>query len=179
MPQGKAIKGTRHVRLIARDGTGQTVLIADWDGEVTISELRPGLVQTETLRARGRIVGYVETDETPPTFEVTTHLRNYSGAIRDVACGLIAANLLDVLQRRGACSAWVSTLDPCLGSDYCVDLVFEIDGPTLGDPSIHTVELLACKQTGGDLALAVTGSTITAQIEARGGIDGDIAMLLG
>jgi hypothetical protein len=178
MPQGKAIKGTRHVRLYARDGTGQTVDIVDWSGEVTISEVRPGLVQTETLRGRGRILGYLETDETEPTFEITTWLRNFSGSIRDASCGVVAANLIDVLQRRGACAGWTSTLDPCKGSDYCVDLIFEIDGPTLGDPSTHTVELLACKQTGGDVALAVTGGTLVAQVTARGGIDGDISMLL-
>ena len=178
MPNGKTIKGTRHVKLTARDGTGALIELVDWSGEVTISEIRPGLVQTETLRARGKIVGYVETDETPPTFEITTWLRNFSGAIRDTSCGEVAANLLDVLQKRGAASGWTSTLDPCLGSDYCIDLIFEIDGPTLGDPSIHKVELLACKQTGGDLSLQVTGSQIVAQIEARGGIDGDISILL-
>lgn len=179
MPPGKAVKGTRYMTITAVDGVGNRVLIADWNGESTISNLRPDLVAEETIRGRGRILGYVATEEQVPTFEITTHMRNFSGAIRDADCGLIVANLHDVLLRRGAASSFVTTASPCQGSFYAVDLELKIDGPSLGDPAEHLITLKACKAVDGSLGLAVAGNTQTATVEVRGGITGNLSLLFG
>ena len=180
MPQGKTIKNSRNGSLIARDGAGNTVVLVDDSGEFTLAGLRPSLLETSTLRSRGEIVGYVGGDEQEPTVELTTWMRNFTGTIRDSACGTVVANLLDVIHRRGACSSWVTTGDPCKvpADQFCFDLIWRIEGTDLGDPSDHEVELLACYATEASIVNALGGNQITASLQVRGGIDGDITMLL-
>ena len=180
MPQGKNIKNSRNSRLIARDGAGATVVLVDTDGEWTVDGLTPELVEVEILRSAGRIVGYVRQDEQPPTISLTTWMRNFSGSIRDSSCGLVVANLLDVIHRRGACAGWVSTADPCVtpADQFCFDLIWQIEGTDLGDPSDHEIELLSCYATEAASVNALGGNQITASLQIRGGIDGDITMLL-
>jgi hypothetical protein len=180
MPQGKNIKNSRRGRLIARDGTGAQVILVDDDGEFTLEGLTQQLAAVEEAIARGKIIGYLRTQDAPPTISLTTWMRNFTGSIRDASCGLVVANLLDVIHRRGACSGWTSTGDPCVSpaDQFCFDLIWQIDGTDLGDPSDHEVELLSCYATEASIVSALTGNQTTATLQVRGGIDGDITMLL-
>jgi hypothetical protein len=180
MPQGKNIKNSRNGRLLARDGAGNTVVLVDVDGEWTIGGLRPGLVETTEVRARGDIVGYVKGDKQTPTMDLTTWMRNFSGSIRDTSCGLVVANLYDVCHRVGACAGWVSTGDPCVvpADQFCFDLIWQIEGTDLGDPSDHEVVAKACYPTEVSAVSALGGNQWTASLQVRGGIEGDITLVM-
>lgn len=167
MAYSSVVKTRRDSKIILRDGQGSpTVLEIEYEeGNLTLDGIGAAKAAQTIIRDRGAVSVVRKGDEEPSsTGSFTAFFRQFTDASE-------AGSLLDFINKTGHYASNVST--GSTGSpfveEYCIDLVYEVEGTDLGDDADHTVTLSKCV-CQVSFAEADAGSTFTISFTCYGGL---------
>lgn len=121
--------------IVLTPGSGSAYTVAVEEGNLQMSGLTAGQREALLVEDRGLFQTLVEGKQVYVNFSFTARLRDLVDAAD--------TTLVGVCLRRGVYAAATSTLGA--NRPYCVDLLWTMDGTSVGDAANHTVTLEDCR----------------------------------
>lgn len=167
MAYSSVVKTRRDSKITLKDGTGSPVTLEiDYEeGNLSLDGIGAAISAQTIIRDRGVVKVVRRGDEEPSaTGSFTAYFRQFTDASE-------AGSLLDFINKTGNYSSNTST--GTAGSpyveEYCIDLVYFVEGTDLGDDADHQVTLSKCI-CQVSFSEADAGSTFTINFTCYGGL---------
>lgn len=130
-------KNFRHGTIKLSDGTGTPleVTVAYESGDLSLDGFNEGQKDIVVYLDRGALLDIQYTNQKFPTFTFSAHFTDLSDATDKL--------LFNICTKTGAFASAVSTRGA--NHVYTVDVLWTVDGTSLGDSANHTLELADCR----------------------------------
>lgn len=168
MAYSSVVKTRRDAKITLKDGTGPTAVsleIEYEEGALSLDGIGKAISAQTVIRDRGVVRVVRKGDEEPSaTGSFTAFFRQFTDASE-------AGSLLDFVNKTGVYSTNISTgtSGTPYVEEYCIDLVYEVEGTDLGDDADHSVTLSKCV-CQVSFAEADAGSSFTINFTCYGGL---------